>query len=776
MTNSPVDARRRTIARNRSLLGAIPTKDVQAVAIVVAVAAVANGLYLLGIFNPNPINVVSGIGVITKRGLLPGTYTIDPNIGYTAQALGHLAALDWLHGHIPWWNAYEGVGSPLAGEMQSAALFPLTILLALSSGQLYFHIVLEVVGALSTYAVCRRLNLGRSISAGAGIAFGLNGTYSWFAHASVNPVAFLPLLILGVEQLLQSAEKNEYGGWITVSLAMALSIYAGFPETAYIDSLLAICWFVVRAVKMPRTCWGAIGKKVVAGIAVGALLAAPLLVAFLDYIKVGNVAGHSTGFANAVLPHAALSQLVAPYVYGPIFGFSGSDATGTLNIIWSNVGGYLTAALLTLALLGLPGKAFRGLRVMLLIWTFLAIGRSYGLSVAAHLVNSIPGISHVAFFRYAPPSWEFALIVLAGFGIHDLVEGQVKRWWIIVSVAGGLLLVFAASLEARTETVHLVAVASHRDWAWASIVWALFTVLAIAAACLVFRGNSLRWSLLTVLVIDSFAMFVVPQLSAPRHAHVDMRPIEFLAKNLGEYRFFTFGPISPNYGSYFSIGSAAVNDVPVPTKYWSFVSSRLDPNAIPDVFNGANQQSATGPTAQEEFWLNINNYRRIGVKYLVVSPGTSIPSGVVDRSEVRLAFSDATAEIYQLTGAHPYYWVSGAGCSIPSSTLNSVVVSCDSAARLGRQELWMAGWTATVNGHSASVVPNGIFQSVALGAGTQDVQFEFSPPHIGLALLAALLGMMILALAVVGRLWRPRPIHAKGAGVGRRIKMKRPQI
>jgi hypothetical protein len=36
--------------------------------------------------------------------------------GWTSQALGHLAALDWLHGTVPWWNPFEGLGAPLIWE------------------------------------------------------------------------------------------------------------------------------------------------------------------------------------------------------------------------------------------------------------------------------------------------------------------------------------------------------------------------------------------------------------------------------------------------------------------------------------------------------------------------------------------------------------------------------------------------------------------------------------------------------------------------------------
>ena len=38
---------------------------------------------------------------------------IDPNVGFVTEADGHLAALDLLHGHLPWWNYFEGLGQPL---------------------------------------------------------------------------------------------------------------------------------------------------------------------------------------------------------------------------------------------------------------------------------------------------------------------------------------------------------------------------------------------------------------------------------------------------------------------------------------------------------------------------------------------------------------------------------------------------------------------------------------------------------------------------------------
>ena len=224
---------------------------VRSILLIGLIVMLANSAYLFHVFNPNPINQVSGLGTISQAGPLPGQNNIDPNIGFTAQALGHLAAVDWLHGHIPWWNPYEGVGAPLAGEMQAAAFFPLNAFNLLANGQIYFRLTLEVVTGIGTYLLLRRFTRSNMPAVVGGIAFALNGTFSWMFHAPGNPIAFLPFLLLGVEWAREGAIDGHRKGWVIIALALALSLYAGFPEVAFIDGLLAILWFAVRAVGVP---------------------------------------------------------------------------------------------------------------------------------------------------------------------------------------------------------------------------------------------------------------------------------------------------------------------------------------------------------------------------------------------------------------------------------------------------------------------------------------------------------------------------------------------
>ena len=280
---------------------------------ITAVVVLANAPSLLAFSKTDPLGTRSELASRVTPGLLPGERAIDPNDGFTSQALGHRAALDLLHLRLPWWNPYEGTGAPLAGEMQSAALFPPTLLTLFRNGQLYERTLLEIFAGLSTYLLLRRISLSRWASAVAAIAFALNGTFAWLAHAPVNPVAFLPALLLGVELAFAATVAARRGGWWLIAVAEAGMFYAGFPEVAFIGGLLGVCWFAWRCGCLGRGRLHVFARKAAAGVIAGILLSAPLLVASLDYVVDASLGGHTgTSAGNTYLPFQAVPQLVLP--------------------------------------------------------------------------------------------------------------------------------------------------------------------------------------------------------------------------------------------------------------------------------------------------------------------------------------------------------------------------------------------------------------------------------------------------------------------------------
>ena len=727
--------------------------------LILAVVLIANGLYLLGLFDPNPLAARSALAIRAHNLLGASQPTIDPNNGYTSQALGYRAMNDLLHLHLPWWNPYEGLGAPLAGGMQSASLFPFTLPVILSNGQIYEHMMLELLSGWSTYLLLRRLGLRRTACIAGGSLFALNGTFAWFAHAPVNPIAFLPLALLGIERAYSASLEHRVGGWGLLAGAAALSVLGGFPETAYIDALFVLAWALWRGVVIWRGAEHAhaeliaFGRKVALGGAGGLLLAAPLIVAFVDYLGVGDLgsnAGNVFGSAHLSV-QVGLPGMILPYIYGPIFAFFPPSGVG---LWWSNVGGYLSTGMIFFAVLGLARPGHRGLKALLVAAVLIALLHVFGLPLGS-LVNLLPDMGNVAFYRYAWPVLELAVVILAALGL-DAVMRERPREAVVLGAAGvcATLVVGAAllALPVIRELHRSAGRTSHYAYLTfaVAVAWGVAVVGAAAWATLQ-RHNRVRMlAVALVVLIDGVCLFAAPELSAPRSTGLDLKPVEYLRSHLGQQRFFTLAPVQPDYGSYFGLKELDVNDVPIPDAFARYVSIRLAPFANPLVFVG-NQNAVSGPgvpTPEQELVDDVNGYRAAAVSYVLTDPGMRLPAG----AGFTLVERTPTAWIYHLSGSERYFTPS-TGCSTSAVSDESVTVTCTQPGRLLKRELFMSGWSATVNSSSTPVRRSGYFQSIALPQGRSVVDFNYTPPHEWLGWLGLLAGLVLLSprLLYVGR-------------------------
>lgn len=744
---APTHLRRGTRLRSRvdRVVGSV-SSDTRAMLVIAGAVLVANALYLLGFFDANPLGPRSGLVASIVPGRLAGQPTIDPNVGFISQAVGHRAALDLLHGQLPWWDPYEGTGAPLAGGMQAAAFFPLTLLTWFSNGLIWEHVLLEVLSGLATYLLLRRLEVGRIAATGAGVAFGLNGTFAWFAHATVNPIAFLPLALLGVEMAYAAAREGRAGGWWLISIAGALSFYAGFPEVAYIDALLVVCWFLWRCAGLGRVALGAFVRKMATGSVVGVLLCTPLLIAMVDYFNHGDLWLHTGGiFSHIYLPTRTLPQQILPYAFGPILAFT--DPKFTVYAAWLNIGGYLGSALLVLGLLGLFSRGRRGLRVVLGLWILFMVARMYHApAILGDVVNLLPGMSNAAVFRYSPPSVEFAAVVLAALGIDALATAKYRQRRVTAIAAGALGVIAVGAVVAHSLTRQLGAIYARHPYLAASVAWAVAMVVLIAVTSRL-RRPQLRVALAAALLAgDALVLFVVPQLSAPRSVTVDTAPVAYLRRHLGSQRYFTLGPLAPNYGAYYGLASVNAVDVPVPTAFQHYVNRRLDQAVDPTAFVGGSGggRPASAPPPVLELLYNIHGYQEAGVTYILTPAGHALPTG--KRFGLTLVDRTPTTWIYHLAGAAPYISAATPGCRVMAGDRTSAQVACSRSTLLIRRETDMPGWSASIDGRDVAIhTVDGIFQGVQVSPGAHRLAFSYSPPGVdwgALAFLAGVVGLL----------------------------------
>ena len=245
---------------------------------------------LLGRVDTYPLLFFSSLVLPPHSGILPGTPFLDGNACQTTLSLGHLAAEDWLHGILPWWNPYTGVGLPLASEMQPAAFFlPFILLLHFHSGVLLIKLAMQMLAGLACFGFLRQVGVARGPAVLGSVLFQCNGTFAWYADAPMLPIAFLPLLLLGLERARTDASADRRGGEAMIALAIAFSLLAGHPEVALLDGLLGLAWAAFRIRGLSRRCGVAFIWKMAAGGLAGLALAAPVLIPFLQDLRVSTL-------------------------------------------------------------------------------------------------------------------------------------------------------------------------------------------------------------------------------------------------------------------------------------------------------------------------------------------------------------------------------------------------------------------------------------------------------------------------------------------------------
>ncbi len=716
--------------------GRFASVHLRAILWIVLAVVVANGAFIFLGYESSPLWWTSGIAT-HQCAWYCGLPSIDPNVGFITQPFGHLAALDLLHGHLPWWNYFEGMGQPLAGEMQSAALLPLVLLFVFPAGLLLFHLSLQLIAGVSTYFLARRLGVGTTIATVGGILFALNGTFAWIANAVINPIAFMPMMLLGIEVALDATGAKRRAGWTLLALAIALSVYAGFPEVAYLDGLFCAGWALTRLFSLERERRRAgLGRLAVGGVA-GLALSAPILVAFFDYVTSANLGAHAAkGLAMATTSPKTLALLIDPYLSGTLFG--GSPSTP------SNLLGYFTATVAVFAIAGTMGRRLRPLRLFLVGWILAVLAGVLNVLFVRRLWNLVPDMREIAFGRYIWPTVEMAVVVLAVLGLSDIVAAAVDRRRVILSA----LAVASLGLVGVFVVVPLGgAVGGSVKGVVTVLIVAPFVALAIMLYALIYLDTrkALR-VVVALMVFESMIFFVTPSLRNPSSTVVDTGTITYLQQHEGMDRFLTLGVLNPNWGTQFDVDELNAIDLPDPVNFTDYVKAHLAPKIKnPRIFT-----LPFTPDNENEVAAHLGAFEAVGVEYLL-TPIVK-PTAQLAATGITVVAKDSDSLLYQLPHPGPYFSTALSTCTSTGATVDRVTVTCPSATTLARNELYMAGWSAHVNGRAAPITStNGLTQDVALPAGTSTVTFDFLPPHEMLAGGVALAGLLGMFAA-----WLPR--------------------
>jgi hypothetical protein len=352
------------------------------------------------------------------RALAPDATAQNPLLGDVAFMfhpwLLHAAA-EVRGGTFPLWNPHAFTGAPFFANPQTALLFPLTWVawvLSAAPALAVVAILKLALGGVGTYALLRLLSAGTLPAWAGAAAYMLSAPMVvWLGWSFGTAMAMLPWLFAAVERLRVRPDARSVA---LLAIATALLLLAGYPQGAFHALVAGAAYAATRAASADAP--AAFLARAAAGAVLGLALAAPQVLAFLEYSSASSVWAYRSagGMPVSTLPPATAVTLALPLYYGTPLGH---DFRGPLNFneIATSVGIVPWLALPVALVCGWRLAATRFFAVVGAVAGALV----YGLPGLTPIVARVPPFSFAANHRLLPLA-VLALAVLCGLGLSAI--------------------------------------------------------------------------------------------------------------------------------------------------------------------------------------------------------------------------------------------------------------------------------------------------------------------------------------------------------------------
>jgi hypothetical protein len=729
----------------------------------------------------------------------------DPRVDYGASSWALEPWVDVVHRDlaqhdIPLWNSYQGIGAPLAGNMQSSAFDPVMLAVHLHPTPLLEDLTLlaglMLIG-MSAYWAARMLRLGVVAAVLAGSAYALSG---WFFSYSNNEwfriYMFLPLIIGGVEWVIRSRSRLAMAALACFITGLFLT---GMPEPAFMSLVAAGVFAAVRVFIGERAgeWWRAV-LRLAAGGAVGLALAAPLLALFREYVPLSfNIHANLSDKPPATDPLTVFLNWMMPRISPTL------PSSTTPIMQFSYTRNWVGAGVMVLAALALlTSQATKRKHA---VWPVVAVGtvltvQIYGGGLVAE-TRHLPVWSQALWPAFGTPIIALVLSLLAGVGVQAIADRVVRIWQPIAALA----IVVALALWAVLAADHFLAFGSNGFIRGGWPVAAFTAVALVVVACI---PAIRRWApaIIVALVIIELVVIAPRDLYAPRENQFPTTALTtYLTDHTGDGSriFSTDGVLFPDSANAYGLSDLRMLDALYPDRYWNYVRTFISHGI-------ADRLIATGPTESAPAVAANPMFDILGVRYLLYKDSLNTGPPSWSDPQYKLVHQADGVKIYENTHAAPRAFVvpqvhtvaneqqaldfftdgeptkfpdgsvqvterdprqeavveSGStvaggadGCTerpdaatIRKYTSNTVELAVNSqcGGLLVLSDEYYPGWTATVNGKSATVYPTDVaLRGVSVPAGRSTVTFHYRPSSFRLGIVAFLIGFAALVFLVV---------------------------
>ncbi len=740
-----------------------------------------------------PFDLLSRYGLSAQPGVtLHNTLAQDQ-----IDAIQPWTALSWMQvhsGHLPLWNPFGGLGTPLAFNLQSAP-FGVPALVGYAFPLQYAAtvgiIVTVIIAGTGAYAFGRLIRLTPLAAAFGATVFELSGAFvGWLGWPHAAVAAWTGWLLAA--GLLVVRGRRRFRSILAFAVVLALAAYCGQPEILIMLIVTAAIFLLsVLGIQAKRqglsSTYRALLDLVLATITAGAL-AAPFLLPGFQFV--------SQSIRNSSTTKGALPL---HYMLFWIFdGFDGLPKPGQSfpGFQWYN-DNYIGVIALVLAVVGLVARRRRPEVVSLAVVALVIAAILYAPFVV-DLVEKIPLVGTVLWQR-AVLMFAFAAALLAGVGADVLLQSRSRKYWTwalwgFIAIA---LLIFLVSFFALEVPTNLEKQIRERSFIWPVIETLIgFGVTAIllywvrgqpgmpspaddrsrshlahttssvgveatddATAWVSRRGRMVAISLLLVaetaflVTVGAALWWSSPGFYTPTAAEVKLEHL------VGSSTVGVNGPptdssllcwqlgILPDVNDVYGVHELNVYDPALPSDYfssWSAVTGEPGGYAFFNTFCPAVSSAALA--------------RRYGVSYILGPVGAHAPRGTVFVTEIgneslyRVpGAGEATEAVLPSSGQMPPASAAGRAVAVGHSSPSTwhIVTNTQTAVALRLHLSNVPGWNATIDGKPLALTSySGIMLQARIPPGHHVIEVSYWPKAFTEGIIVFV--VTVVALATVG--------------------------
>jgi len=676
---------------------------------------------------------------------------------------------EFLLGRFPLWNPFILAGAPFAGCLQAAAFYPLNaglLWLPAAAFSLVAAFLKLFCAGFFTGLHLTRLGASRRAAALGGVVFALGGfMVAWLGHPQANTACLLPALFWALGRLWDRGSLRRAA---LLALFVGLALLGGHPPTMLHVLGAAAAYAVFLAQRSPRSDRVRFAALALGALALGACLAAPALLPYLEYRALSSSALASRDLArwgtrlspwlllHLLMPLASGSPAHGAEVLAGLFGL-GAASNFIERAAWTGL------IPLGFAALAVVHRRREGEVLFHAGLALFGLPAALGAPPLPGLWRSLPGFSEVNPTRLLL-AWTFGVAVLAGLGAEldssafPLPERRALRWFLwlppVVAAVAYWILVWRALDGLRAK-----------EFIFAASVMTLFVFECVAAHW----SHGPRRRSWTPWLAGLFCLLPALDVnpSAPAATFYPETPgLAALKEAAGEGRFFALGrAVEPDLGMPLRLRDARGRDFTVPARYERLVTGKtgdfefysgaaeMPPNPALLAVGAAGATARTvaaappGWTKTHEGDLFVFRSPAPARRALFVAAASTGTEPAV-LAAVREPGFDPASKVWFDDGDAPTFPKTRGAARLLDDGANTVSVEVDSDGPgwLVLLDGWFPGWEATLDGKPARLRrADYAFRAVEVPAGKSVVRFDYRPSSVGLGLLLALFSALALA-------------------------------